>query len=676
MKMPFSRIVFHLSVIILVMLFTLSVLADIKILWGLNMGKFLPQWWQWLIIGAIWLTLIPSVNRSVVDSLSKLSNAFLKKKRSELIVVLLLIGVITSLFVLLRSQAVVLGDGMLRLNQVYKGQFFLPTEIGDFFIHSILYQEVFRPYNIPPIIIYHILSPIGGVIFLVGIYKLARYLYPDNFLTLFLMFASSGLIVMYFGYVESYALVAGLLPWVILSALKTVDRKRSRLGFIIIYLFAVILHPLAIILLSGLLVGLVILKEDRDQNYYRKCYAVFLVSAMILIFIIYLLQASGFLMHAYLLPFFPSDKCVHGLATSLHLWDIFNWLTLAALPALPYFLSLPFDVSKQGLFYSRKGLFAFLLLLPSIAFIIFFVPHLNGPRDWDLFSLPVFLLLPGCMILFLSDPKRRLSGGILPLIMAALFIAGSFVSINHSKLLSADRFEEVINVTKKRNLYIDYSLLYDISLTEPQLYNRRLYYARRAWEQPPYKAEDSVFMADQLARLYIHLNDGRKAKYFVDQAIRADSNDVTGYLAYIAYLEKFGTPDRTLEQAEILEAKFPDDAIGRMNAGLFYTKIGRFDKAEANLEMAYRLDSLDETVVANYGTLLYHLGEFDRCIQVLNRDIKYAQSGFQRYLALSHAYRAKGDRNRAIEYYYKATSLAASQQQTKLLATLKSELGL
>ena len=89
---------------------------------------------------------------------------------------------------------------------------------------------------------YRIVSIVSGLFFIDGLLRLAFYLDREKGFLYFLLFFSSGVTVLFFGYVESYSIAAALLPYVVLAALKTLDNKSGPAGFIVLYIILALVH--------------------------------------------------------------------------------------------------------------------------------------------------------------------------------------------------------------------------------------------------------------------------------------------------------------------------------------------------------------------------------------------------------------------------------------------------
>jgi hypothetical protein len=667
--------------IVLVILFALNlgaVIFDIKQLWGINIAKFLPTWWQGMIFLIIAISFIPTISKKlggIFDNLSVRIAGSGKQQTAFLIV----FSVTFFIFCLIYfAQTKFLGDGYLRIRQISTGKFWLPTEIGDFYIHAAFFRYILEPLGEDAIALsYHIISALCGVAFVIGVFRLALYLKSSQSVMLFLVMFSSGMTVMFFGYVESYSILAAMIPFIILTALKVIDGRSSILKLIILFLLAVLFHSVSLVILSGLLIAVIVICYNESIVRARRLlrWLGMIVAAGIIL--LYIGRATNIIdTGVYLLPLFPSKGYAMGFFTLHHLSNLFNWFILSALAGVPIWLSLAHKRLKNLTDRSkRRIMLAFFMLVPPAIFMLFFAPQLSGPRDWDLFSLATFMFMPAGLIMFMAKNDRPLPFVTIPAIFLAMGITFSLAGVNGSVIRSCDRFEEIIEVARYKNLYKEYSTLYNLSTGMPVLYGRQLRYAHKAWDEPPYNKYDSVYITSQLADIYFENDNKFMARKFISHLFTADSANLGGHLFLMHYYRKFNEQGNLPKLAERMARLFPDSAVGLMNAAVIFLQVNQFERGRELMQRAYDLDSTNISIIENYATLQYRLEHYERCIELADRLIEKDRLSFTAHYHTAAAYFKLNDIAQSAEYLSKAERLAKSSEEAGMVQNLKQALG-
>lgn len=540
-----------ISVLAVGILYAATVVLEIKQLWGLGFPRFLPLWYFWLTIFLISVVTIPPILKRAARWLEVGSLSVNSHKTAGACLPWMLSMALFPILIASRSATNYLGDGTLRLNQISGGKLWLPTEAGDFYLHAILSQHILKPLGFSTASSYYLVSSLCGVLFLVGSFHLARYLYPRQLVLAWLMMISSGMMVMFFGYVESYALAASMLPLAVLFAVRAVDGSLRATSFVVTFLMAVIIHPVSLVLLSGMLLCVVGHFRAKSSNTRWRVTRWLMGLSLSFIGLLYLARATGIMdVGRFLLPLQPIASYQQGLLTANHFLNLFNWACISAIPALPLiFIAARRAKRVQTDAESRRKLLAAWMMFPSALFLFFFTPQLGGPRDWDLFSLAVFMFIPALMIWTGATKERCLPNSALAAVVLSLCLTVSFVSVNASVAAASDRFAEIIEVARFKNLYKEYATLYNFARKRSPILSRKLKYAQMAWSQPPYNKTDSVYMATELARMYLDLKNQAKAREMISATLIADSARFGTHKLLARYIREYGTDDELLAEA-------------------------------------------------------------------------------------------------------------------------------
>ena len=672
MKRENNQLLLHLPLISIILLFALANVLQIKQLWGLNFLKFLDISALYIILPLIGIVAIPSVSSRIHKLLTSLSEA----GRSKLLFAAITISILTAVLGFAWPSAThLLGDAHLRLNQITGGKLFLPTEILDFFLHSILYSKVMLPLGHDIQSSYHVISAICGLIFTFGIFRLARYLAPNQLWVSFLLMISSGILVLFLGYVESYSLIAAMLPYIFLAGLKAYDGESSKINYLALCAVGALIHSVALILfLPGLIVLFFTPVDDRKGDSKKTTLAMIAV-IMLLVVAAYIGRYMEIgTIDRYLMPFLTRPEFEHGIFTANHYLNIFNWLYLAGLPALLLALYVIARSSLSEICSNRRTLYALWIIIPSVLFVFFFIPQLGGPADWDLFALPVFLLVPSLITMYLSRSKGTLPIHSIPVALLSLVLTFSFAAINANVVTSVERFAEVIEVSKFKNLTKQYRLLVITTQSRPEVRDRQLEFLHKAWEQPPYTKTDSVGVLSDLGTAYLEKGDQQRSYQYIARAVQVDSLELKSHQALSHYLRRFGTSEDLLKMAQLVERRFSHDAQGMMTAGIVYQDAGAIAKGGDCLARAYELDNENYYILLTYGSHLLRSGDYQRSLDVLKRVIERNETSFQGYYMTAVAHKNLGQTNKAKEYATKAAVVQSSNAEAKLLLDLEKSL--
>lgn len=660
---------------ILVYLFVLSFILvnqfQVSSLWGFNLLGFTPPSFSYIVFAIILVLLIPAVSKKLLDILDTLSMRFSNRKENVALFYLIT-SILLSLLVLeYHSTIPLLGDGSLRANEIHDGRMWQPTEMLDFLTHAIVFQNIFQPAGLSATESYRVISALSGLLFVAGILRLSLYLNRKKFLTLFLLMLSSGMTVMFFGYVESYSMIAALLPFVFLSGLKTIDGKGNTLCFLGLYVLSLLVHSIAVVIFSGVVI-IVILWKTTNPSFLTRVHKWSFAVPVCALVVGYVARFSGSaFFERYLIPIIPDETYSISFFSADHVLNIVNWLLLSALPfavLLPSLFSKSTDSDQQD---SLRRFYVFWMILPSLIFVLFFVPQIGGFRDWDLFSLPIFILVLSVLTYYLKYLKRPLTHHVIPIIVMSLSITGSFAYLNSSTSKAVDRFIDGIEVTKFHNLYIEYATLFNHSKNRTELSHRSLEFALKAWEQPPRNASDSLYMGTELAIMMIGAGNRSMAFDCISALMKVDTLELNNYKLFIEFNKRFGTKEDLHRVAQAIDKRFQDNPQGMMEAGVTYLNGGHLEEGGRCLERAYDLDHDDLMIVVNYGNYLLLTETFDRAIDVFESELKNGQSNFTIYFGLATACFHKGAEDKAYGYLGSASMLAETESDKQKVRTLE-----
>lgn len=645
-------------------------------MWGMNFLKFFPLSVRLIVTGLIAVLFVPPVARFLTNVSLAFSRKISKSHKTAIAFQIIFTLVFFGLFYLFSSKITLLGDGTLRKNQITNGEIWLSVELFDFFIHAVLYKYVFLPLDMTAVDCYRAVSTVSGLFFIDGLWRLGFYLDKEKGLLYFLLMFASGVTVFFFGYVESYSIAAALLPYVVLAALKALDRKTGIGVFLLLYLLLGLVHvvPAFILGLSALLVLFLYRRKDIPDLCRVSCY---LGGALIMAVVFgYVLHVAGVeIFRKSLLPLTGTAENSQALLNTNHYLNLLNWLYLSA----PAFLFLIGFISgnkadRAGANSAKIFLFGWMAVSGGL-FLFFYTPQLGGPRDWDIFSLPAFLMLIAAVVIYAEKNKKQISGFVWPVIATGLALILSFSIVNSRPEKAAERFEEVIQVSRFKSLFKDYIHLLNYYDNQPDLKSRRGFYEVKLMKEAE-SADDSTLALRKISRFYYADGQYDRALNYLFQALMVDSLDYQSHLLLVHYSQKFGQPEHKKMVAEMLVRYLPDSAQARMNAGILYFLITDYSQAEENLRRAFELDSNDFKIVSNYATFKLRIREYDKGLELFMRALQIEPESFFVNYNLSVVYRSLNEEDKAREYFVRAEKLAATDQEKLLISEQKNKLGL
>ncbi|MEW5925776.1 MAG: hypothetical protein AB1746_17485 [Candidatus Zixiibacteriota bacterium] len=306
--------------------------------------------------------------------------------------------------------------------------------------------------------------------------------------------------------------------------------------------------------------------------------------------------------------------------------------------------------------------------------MLFFIPQLGGPRDWDLFVLPAFIILISSLTILSIGMDGRFPAAIIPAIAVSLVITISFIGINSSITKATDRFAEIIEVSKFNNLFKEYNLLNGYAGDHPEIADRQLEFALKAWEQPPPKKSDSSLILNKLGEYYTDHNNPAEAEKYLNISILADPFNILTYHYLINLYMIYGPTTEILNIADTIAARFPTSAKAQMDAGVLYMQYGRTESGHECLTRAYNLDSNDVFVVVNYGILFLHNKDFTEAVRLFQKAVNINSDYFKANYNLALAYAGLRDISMAMKYLELAESLAANNSEIMQVLDIKRTL--
>jgi hypothetical protein len=340
---------------------------------------------------------------------------------------------------LLRTESYILGDSHSYVGTIIDRTYISPSSYGySFFLNRL--ADLFHIVEVEQaIFLMGAISIICGVFFLNFVNAGLRLFIEDKDLKtfLFVAIASSGLIILFTGYTESYPVLAAWLSIYFYYSIKYLKSGGRTALLLAIFLAGTFWHLWFIAFLPSLLFLL------------NRRYKIVANNILIGITVIYLLGiylGGQFFRRGYLyisLPPLPNQDTSYTLFSIQHLIDYFNEFIIVGpvLPLLGLVLLLWF-ISKY-----KAAEFSFLVYaaLPAMFMSFIIDPIIGAVRDWDLlsiFGLPL-MTVTALILSILIKGNKRPGYVLIPILLFNLFHTGSFIALNKNPDAAVDRVVEI-----------------------------------------------------------------------------------------------------------------------------------------------------------------------------------------------------------------------------------------
>jgi len=178
-----------------------------------------------------------------------------------------------------------------------------------------------------------------------------------------------------------------------------------------------------------------------------------------------------------------------------------------------------------------------------------------------------------------------------------------------------------------------------------------LYYFERAFFLNP----ADVYLTQQIANIYIMKEQLDKSLLTVQKGIVHDTSnaDLLSLRGYIWFLR--GNPTLAVKNLEAAVSRDSNSVFNHKYLGLAYMQEKKFDEARMALQRAYKLDSLDVTIIFSLGSACRWSNHEKDAIQYYLRAIQLLQSSIKAmkdvHVELAEIYTELGQFDNALEAY-------------------------
>ncbi len=586
-----------LALLLTLGLFGLASFYPVDAIWGLNHLAFLPDvltYIFWAVVIAVLVLAVAPISNTSLDNVLEGTADFIWK--NGLWPRLLIVTIFTLAFLALRAETHFLGDGYTLLSIFGQGELTARRwpEPGSIFIIRKL-QWLLGGYTRQTMLwACQLLSIVSGTVVLLNFIAIAARIGKDarGRLVVLISLLFSGVILLFFGYVEYYPLLWASATTFVRFGLDFLNDGQRLWLVLLLFVLTVLIHLEAIFMLAGVMY-LVLVKSPRQSPVFslalRKLSIIGGFTLTGTVFFIWLLKDQVSLAAAFL-PIFtgPPQAPEYALFSTKHAVDLVN----QALVMYPGILVVVASLMRQRERRPRNSTTVFLGLLSvgSLLFLFLIDPVFGMARDWDLMSLT--LLAPVLLLLWLSGrkPDRLSAKVIVAYLMLCALCSISYVAANTRAPASEERFHSLLQY---------------------------------------YGTKDDIGWA---IYAYYYLNGGEYgramelARFMEEAGIRLDKT----YHILAVLNNKAGRLSEAEGYYRLALSLRPRHPLLKNELGQLYMKQGRYDKALMTLKEARRVNPALTFVTEGVGLAYYHLGHLDsasRLADTLFMDDKNSPGG-------------------------------------------------
>ena len=620
-------------------------------LWGFDSWVILPDFAAVLLFLAGAALILPPVRNSLNGSVNQL-----EKYSSKAPVILWLI-IFAALFYLLRQSVPMIGDGPLRIRNAETGVLIIAAEPLDTFIHTFAYQQLNNFFTISAEKVIEWTSILAGLGAISGSFLYLRKIFERrnhaNFtgLTLF----TSGTVLLFFGYVESYTILAAFTILFLLSSLYMLQENRFKITPAVFLALGMIFHPLGILMLPALFFAYYKVIKDNEGSF-----TMWLITAAIFISAAALLSAitlasdknpltiiSDLTADSHILTPFSTE---YGIISWQHFLDIINQiaLTIPAIIALPVIIKNYKSVRKgddiKFLYWAAGG---------GLFLLLFFKSDLGFARDWDLFAISAFPLLILIALIIIKLPRKDLFRYSFPVIFISLIHTVPWIILNSNEeavISRAERLAETPWWTEhaKANYHDELAVYYFEKNNKEKAYEHfKLAYQNQGSERLLFSYAGAAYKTNRLqeaAELYQKL---LPTGYSEQQ--------VNNFLAEIYFnMDSLAQSEKYFKNVIMMN---PQKTNAFFNLGVINNELGDYDESIQYFERAIKLDPAREDAWIYLGVLHFSMGNYSRALEIFQKVLEFRPRDPKVFYNLASIHSSMGNYRQALELIQKASEM-------------------
>lgn len=627
-------------------------------LWGVNWWAYFPGYIPFVlfVIGVVAPIVMQLVlRRSKSDVVNDRASA--DRSGKYFIIVSCLTVLYGFAFYLLRARTHFLGDGYQILSVLTSDNPFVkPTERGEALVHLWVKSLVGDTGGASTLLSYRIVSISAGVLFLIVIAWVSKRLFDRTIdrVLFWLGLASSGYMLLFFGYVENYSLFVLSVAVYSLLGLLVVKDKINRWLILPVVALPIFFHVLGVTLIPSVVYLLVANSRVGDflSKLSRKTKLVMgAITVVILVSLFHYFYSTHYFFRFALVPLIENRFTVEGytLLSPKHLLDYLNLLILL-LPGLPLVVAVLLLLPLKKIFKQREYRYLVVLVLSTLGAVFIFDPKLGMPRDWDLFSFSgvPLTIFSYYFLLNTRSKSRRRPGARIGLLSVFLGFLSLFPRAGSQAVedISVAHVMNYIDLDKARNMPVRV-VLFDYYKEFGK--QDKTAFLKRQWR-------DELLEDDMLVKAFslLEQNQVRPAISLLNQLLGRNPGIATawGHLGE-AYL-LLNRYDSALMFLNISEGMNPYNPVVHYNLGFAYYAKTEYEKAKRYYLRALEIDTLLLEPLLGLAYVYTKLDQQDKYIDILLRIGARDDAPVQVLQKLGNYYLQQGQYRPAAETYQRA----------------------
>lgn len=629
--------------LIFLLLHLAATIPGIGFLWGVDAWSYF-SFPIAIMIGAIGLSgIIPATNNIHIDLFERYSGLF---NKIPIPVVVIACGL---LFFLFSQELPLLGDGFLRIRNAESGTYIVSPEPMDTFLHIFFFSLLNKSVGLGAKEIYAYLSIFSGMAAIGGALHYIRKIFTESKRGfVFAAFFLCGSVQLFFGYVESYSIMAALVILFLFSAWDMLLEDKFKIAPAFFMFLPMIFHPLSVVFLPAGIYAYYITIQKMPKRFFYTIYVLLVgIFAMILLGTAFAYIGFGF---EKLFDLFGTGSHIlplagdYGIFSLLHLLDVINeiFLTTPAIIGIPLLF-------KHFTRIKNKPVFVFLTISVFFSFVFMLIFHtkLGFARDWDLtavFAFPMTLLI--IFLITKSDKRKEKKYTAMIIVLVSLIHTVPWILVNSSESLSFARASDMADTKHWTNS------------SRARLYDEISYYLfdnakAKASLKPLYKSyelEKNERILYKIAVIYHGLgNNDSAAAVFKRLSGRGYKESKVTQMLGTLYFEEADFARSAMQWKKLAEIDSSKKLMALKNAGKCHMQMQQYDLAAEYFEKALGLGREDAEALRSLAETFYYAGKDAKAMEIWKKLIKQNPEDPVNYYNLALSQTAAGLFDKALK---------------------------
>ena len=650
--------------------FLIAMMAPEGRVWGINWWAYLSvSWWVALALlglsaGPVLWLLAARIHRNETGEHDSGTNSTYLK-------LALPFGfVFAALYLFFPSQTHFLGDGYQLLSRLADGLGSVKSwDVGASLLNDAVFSATSGSNTERALTTYRIISVVSGVMTLGILFVGATLLFKSTVRRILFMLgvATGGYALMFFGYVENYALLIALLTLYSLIGLLALRDRVSVWWTLPLVAAATFIHIFGLTLLPSL--GYLLLRRTRVGEGFAalrpKTKLLIGLTTFISGLAAYHYLCSNFYFFTFaFLPIIPDQFTVEGdsLLSVKHLLDTLNLLFLLV-PGLLVLVSGLLMTGGKAVFESIESRFLLILTLSTLAAVYVFNPGIGMPRNWDLFSIVGIPLAMLCFHTLLSLKARSMTpllAALLACTLAGLVLAPRVLSQAQPEVAIA-HFKDYLELDKIRNrnarrLLIDY-------------YRQTGDTAAASREQTLAERDFPESAHNKRGKQHLRSGNIDRAEVEFRGAIELNPLFYDAYANLANCSITRGDLDSALVLLKIADGLNPYNASTISNIGTVLMRMNDLENALDAFHESLRIDSLNKNAMVGLASSYLKSGQPDRSVEYVTKLHERTKMTYHYFQQATEAYLEAGFHDQARVAYRCAVDRGLSAEEIETMIT-------